>query len=88
MEKRELGKAIAAMNSKQLERVIELIEKHQPNLVKETTTEIELDINTLTPLFLTELYMHVKACTKKKKRSRDKDGGPSSKRRKISTVVA
>lgn len=87
-DKRELGKNIATLNSKQLERVIQLIQKYQPNLVSDTATEIELDINTLATEFLSELHNHVLACTKKKKRSRDRDTLPPAKRRKISTTVA
>merc|ERR1711879_161108 len=88
-DKMELGRSIAALDSKGLERVIVLIHKYQPSLVKDTTTEIEIDINTLSPLFLTELQLHVKSYVKKKKRARERgrDGGPSSKRRKLSAMT-
>merc|ERR1712130_391113 len=86
-EKRELGKSIAGLTSKQLEKVIQLIQKHKPELVKDEATEIELDINRLTPQFLTDLQTYVDAVSKKKKRARTSDGsGPTPKKRKTSTA--
>ena len=81
-EKRDLGKGIANLSSKNLETVIQLIVKHKPTLIKDTTTQIELDISNLDDGFLTELHQHVSSC-KKKKRSKDKDGQPPAKKRKL-----
>ena len=86
-ELKELGRGIANLNSKQLETVVKLIHKHQPSLIKDTTTEIELDVRELSNEFLTELYHHVKSCGKKKKRSSNRgDGQPPAKKRKLSAT--